>query len=88
MKVMQSVSSINFTRSPAASWLTSPVSRYSQADGKIGYLSETKDYTFGINWLPEDNVKFLFGFSKVKDKDFTGNKKKYNLYQVEARYFF
>lgn len=64
------------------------VSRYSQADGKIGYLSETKDYTFGINWLPEDNVKFLFGFSKVKDKDFAGNKEKYNLYQVEARYFF
>lgn len=64
------------------------VARYSFADGKDNYLLGTEDYTLGINWLPESNVKFLLGYSKIKDTDYAGNEDKYDLYQVEARYAF
>lgn len=64
------------------------VARYSYADNQDNYLLGTEDYTFGINWLPEDNVKVLLGYSKVTDKDYADNKDKYDMYQVEARYAF
>lgn len=64
------------------------VARYSFADGKDNYLLGTEDYTLGINWLPESNVKFLLGYSKIKDTDYADNEDKYDLYQVEARYAF
>ena len=64
------------------------VARYSYADNQDNYLLGTEDYTLGINWLPEDNVKVLLGYSKVTDKDFADNETKYDMYQIEARYAF
>lgn len=64
------------------------VARYSYADNQDNYLLGTEDLTFGVNWLPEDNVKVLLGYSKVTDKDYADNEDKYDMYQVEARYAF
>ncbi len=38
------------------------VARYSYANGKVGYLTGTQDYTVGVNWIPEKNVKLLLGY--------------------------
>lgn len=64
--------------------------RYSVADGNSNkkYIGYRSDYTFGLNWIPENNMRFMLNYSINKLIDRDRIRKDYDQFMLEVRMFF
>lgn len=68
------------------------VFRYSYNDGKDNlqhyFMKSKSDYTFGLNWLPEDGLKILAAYSFNRLVENIGEINHFRTFKVEVRIFF
>lgn len=65
---------------------------YSYNDGKDDvqhyFMSSKSDYTFGLNWLPEDGLKILLAYSFNRFAENIGKIDHFQTFKLEVRMFF